>query len=213
MTAQNTSKKYDIKFPNDIRRPEPRKLFTSDLHFYHKNILKFTKRPAENLEEMHWKIIHQWNSFVNPEDHVYSLGDLTFSGFEKTKNILTQLNGTIHLIHGNHCNEQLMKRLASELNHVVDHGTSYHEVTEQGQKIILCHYPLSCWNRERHGSIHLYGHCHNSFENHGKSIDVGIDAAWENYGKFRPLSFSEIMEIVKGRPIEPMDHHSPKEPR
>ena len=205
--------KYDIKFPNDIKRPEPRKLFTSDLHFYHKNILKFTNRPAETLDEMHWKIIHQWNSFVNPEDHVYSLGDLSFSGFEKTKNILTQLNGTIHLIHGNHCNERLMAKLAEAIPHVVDHGTSYHEVTEQGQKIILCHYSLAVWNRSHYGSICLFGHSHNSYKPEGKTMDVGIDATWENYGKFRPISFDEVMEIMDTRPIVSLDHHSPKDPR
>ena len=186
--------------------------FTSDLHFFHKNILKFLKRPAETLDEMNWKIIHEWNNNVKPHDHVYSLGDLTFGNFEKTKNIIQQLNGMIHLIHGNHCNDKLMARLDKELPNVIDHRTSYHEINVENQKIIMCHYPIISFNHMHRGAIHIHGHCHNSLRFKGKMfpgkmLDVGIDSTWENFEKFRPINFDELMKFMDKREIKGYDHH------
>ena len=53
--------------------------FTSDLHFYHKNIMSYSPsfRSYESAEEMNEKLIELWNSVVTPEDTVYNLGDLS----------------------------------------------------------------------------------------------------------------------------------------
>ena len=48
---------------------------TSDLHFYHNNIIKLCNRPYKDLEEMHIALINNWNSVVTNEDDVYILGD------------------------------------------------------------------------------------------------------------------------------------------
>ena len=50
--------------------------FTSDLHFGHKNLLKFTKpRPFTTIEEHDQTIIDNWNSVVNQDDTVYVRND------------------------------------------------------------------------------------------------------------------------------------------
>ena len=53
--------------------------FTSDLHFYHKNICKFTRRYEVVQQEHHeeW-LIDIWNSTVKKSDKIWHLGDLTF---------------------------------------------------------------------------------------------------------------------------------------
>ena len=36
------------------------------------------------------------------------------------------------------------------------------EITHNGKNVVFCHYPMECWNRQFHGSIHLFGHVHNT---------------------------------------------------
>ena len=64
--------------------------FTSDHHFGHKNILKFSNRPFTNVQEMDEIMIQKWNEKVQPEDEVYHLGDFGLSSSGKIeKNIRT----------------------------------------------------------------------------------------------------------------------------
>ena len=79
-------------------------------------------------------------------------------------------------------------------------------------KFVLCHYALRVWNKHHRGSIHLYGHSHNSIDNsHGKSMDVGIDAIYSLLDEYRPISIIEILKIMKNRDIQKIDHHLKKE--
>ena len=54
--------------------------YTSDLHLFHKNIVKFTNRPDMNVEDHIEWIITLWNSQVKLGDTVYHLGDFCFAG-------------------------------------------------------------------------------------------------------------------------------------
>lgn len=76
--------------------------FTSDLHFFHNNIIQFCNRPFDSVEDMNWKLIKNWNDVVQWNDHVWVLGDFSFGTVAETENILIQLNGIKHLIIGNH---------------------------------------------------------------------------------------------------------------
>ena len=78
--------------------------FTSDLHFYHKNINKYAKRPLDSVEEMNEKLIKNWNNRIKSEDEVYILGDFTMKGTEYAADILSKLKGKKYLIKGNHDN-------------------------------------------------------------------------------------------------------------
>lgn len=73
----------------------------------------------------------------------------------------------------------------------------------------LSHFSHRVWNQSHHGVIHLYGHSHNSIDNNwGKSMDVGIDAIFTLKSKYRPLSVTEIIEIMDKRDILVLDHHN-----
>ena len=79
--------------------------FTSDHHFYHKNILKYQAphRPFKTVEEMNEVLITRWNQHVTPQDEVYYLGDFAFtSSLDKSKELLQRLHGRKYLIQGNH---------------------------------------------------------------------------------------------------------------
>ena len=70
---------------------------------------------------------------------------------------LKQWKGRKHLIIGNHdtwINKQTFNpRYCEEI-------TPYKEIKENGNDIVLMHYPIESWNGKEHGSIHLHGHTH-----------------------------------------------------
>lgn len=75
--------------------------FISDIHFHHKNILKFSGqwRDGDNIDEHNQIIVTRWNTTVNKRDIVYVLGDVCMG---KDLSILGELTGTKILVLGNH---------------------------------------------------------------------------------------------------------------
>lgn len=98
--------------------------FTSDLHFWHKNICKYCNRPFETTEEMNQALINNWNSVVKEDDIVFVLGDMGFCGYDKLEPLMSQLNGKKYLIQGNHDSDKIVFRLY-EANIIEE----YHKVT------------------------------------------------------------------------------------
>lgn len=95
---------------------------------------------------------------------------------------------------------------AQELFKSVDHVKT---VKVNKYTFFLNHFSHRVWCNSHHGVIHLYGHSHNSIDNNwGKSMDVGIDAVFALKGKYRPLSVTEIIEIMDKRDILVLDHHN-----
>ena len=47
----------------------------SDTHFSHDNIIGYSNRPFNNVEEMNETLVRNWNSVVKPTDWVICLGD------------------------------------------------------------------------------------------------------------------------------------------
>lgn len=179
---------------------------TSDLHFMHKNIIKYSGRPW-TFEDQTQELIDRWNSKVGLMDDVYHLGDFAFAGFKKLNHVLDiikQLNGNIHFIRGNHCEDRLWQGIAdANLAHVawIKH---YAEIKVDGRKVILCHYPFETWNGAHHGSWHLHGHCHGSLPAVGKRLDVGID----NHPEFQVFSWDEIVAHMDKQEFVVKDHHN-----
>ena len=83
--------------------------FISDLHFGHRNILRFDCRPFSTIEEHDEYLINQWNDTVGTDDDVWILGDISWYSALKTVNILKRLNGKKHLCIGNHDHKQYIR--------------------------------------------------------------------------------------------------------
>ena len=132
--------------------------YISDMHFGHKNILNYDRRPFDNTEQMDEKLIRRWNERVGRDDTVYVLGDAFFKGEEKSMAIIKRLNGHKHLIRGNHDrnNGRLLKQWESV--------GEYAEIKDGGCTVVLSHYPMMFYNHQREGAIMLYGHVHNTPE-------------------------------------------------
>lgn len=139
--------------------------FISDLHFGHKNCLAFDNRPFKTIEEHDEQLIKRWNSVVGESDDIWILGDISWYSIQKTIEIFKQLNGRKHLCVGNHDAKLLKnKELRSLFVEVCDYKEIVVEVAGISIGVVLCHYPIPCYNKHFYGWHHLYGHVHNSFE-------------------------------------------------
>lgn len=175
----------------------PNVFFTSDLHFGHKNIIRFDNRPFFSVEEMDKTLIENWNRKVSADDTVYVLGDISWYNDEKTTEIFAGLNGHKILIKGNH------DRVRGKVRKVFEEITDYKEISLNGNKIVLCHYPIIFFNRHHYGAYMFYGHVHNSHEwqmtdNYRyelEQLDVKCNAY--NVGvmvqNYEPVTFEEVM--------------------
>ncbi|NOQ72342.1 MAG: phosphoesterase [Crocinitomix sp.] len=169
--------------------------FTSDHHFGHENIIKFSNRPFKNVEEMNEVMIERWNEKVHPRDDVYYLGDFSLEkDREKTAEILKRLNGSKFLIKGNH--EGAALNHSKKFEWVKD----YYELKIKDpdckngtRRIMLFHYAMRSWRGIGRGNWHLYGHSHGNLPDLEDQLcfDIGVD----NHD-FYPLSYEEIKAIM-----------------
>ena len=177
--------------------------FTSDQHFNHAGILKFTDRPWVNVNEMNDGIVAAWNAVVGPRDVVWVLGDFAYHSADfDMLSIFKSLRGKKNLVIGNHDekNKSVMSLGWERIERL-------HTFRENGVRLELCHYPLASWKNAHNGSLMLHGHSHgNMKENVPHRFDVGIDAlgAQFNHG---PIPVEAIVAIAATQTFQPVDHH------
>ena len=135
-------------------------LYTSDLHFGHANVIRFDHRPFLDVDEMDRFLIQMWNHRVQPDDHVYILGDVCYRNTKPEEWYLRQLSGHKHLIIGNHDNADTVAALRNMFEDIAE----YREINDSGRQVVLCHYPILGFHDHYFGWTHLYGHLHASFE-------------------------------------------------
>lgn len=171
--------------------------FTSDTHFHHANIIRFTGRPFANVEEMNKGLITNWNSVVQPKDEIYHLGDFGFCDTQDAVRILKKLHGRKFFIRGNHD-----KGIKDEALDHFEWVKEMHEMKIHGQRIVLCHYPLEAWNHSCHGSWHLHGHTHKNLPGSEdiRRWDAGVDS-----NNQYPVSFEQIKKIMQYKNAQTVD--------
>lgn len=174
--------------------------FTSDLHFFHKNIIQYSNRPVKDVEEMNELLINRWNEKVGWADECYFLGDLTFAkNLAPMHDILSSLHGKKYWLRGNHDYSKVIKELGHHFEWVKD----YYELKDGSRKIVMCHFPFHSWNGVHHASWHLHGHCHGTLPSLGKRLDVGID----NHPNFEIFSYEEVKDYMDAQPQFVADGH------
>ena len=167
----------------------PKTWFTADTHFGHHNVIRYCGRPFLDANSMDERLIENWNAVVKRGDKVWHVGDFAMGGETCVERYLDRLQGSIHLVHGNHDRPAVkaMEHWASSSPFVV--------TRVEGQHLVLCHYAMRTWPGVRHGALHLYGHSHGGLPGiPGRSCDVGVDC-WD----FRPVALEEIRERI-GQP-------------
>ena len=188
--------------------------FTSDHHFGHENILKFTDRGFKTVQDMEDEYIKRWNSNVKKTDTVYILGDFIWNTVKakEYKEIVDKLNGIKILIIGNHDRIKFLN--ASNLG--ISAALESAVVSIGKHKVLLSHYPYrygffqniasrikNIFSKRKinfkrfekypdnNGEWLIHGHTHNKEKVFNKQIHVGVDA-WDGY----PVSGQQILDIL-----------------
>lgn len=172
--------------------------FTSDLHWIHKNIIKYDNRPYATVEEMNESIIEVWNNTVRDSDIVFLLGDITL--YEKSNTVLgflKRLNGQIYFIPGNHDTDKainfykenkVFKEILPPLQ-VIEY--SLDNTDEEKFTFQLCHYPMLDWWKKQKGGFQIFGHTHGNLKNH----DIAqIEISWPVW--YRPIEIDEVLKYL-----------------
>lgn len=186
----------------------PRRFLTSDLHIGHENVISYCDRPYMNKEKMNEDIVQTWNEKVRPQDIVYVLGDFSLSP-RYLEEIGLRLNGTKHLITGNHDKCFGFKTNAKAAKIVDRYLTVFATVKDSdtltlkdGRTVLLSHFPYQSKEGGKHdqrywqqrpkdkGMVLLHGHIHGAYIKDGRMIDVGYD------GKLDLWSEDEVIELI-----------------
>jgi calcineurin-like phosphoesterase family protein len=166
--------------------------WTADKHHNHANIIRLCRRPYKTVDEMNVDLIKKHNERVKKEDMVFDLGDFLFrnspggkegmGGLEKAEHFLSQYNGTMVRIKGNHDRNNSNKTPIEKIY-----------IRFGGYKICMVHNPS---HADPTCDLNFCGHVHLKwkFKKWGKTylINVGVD----QWG-FRPVNFSEIMKAFR----------------
>lgn len=186
-----------------------KKYYTSDWHFGHRNIIRYSNRPFTDTDEMNRALVDNTKARLKKGDHLYILGDVSFQPLKKTAPLLReikQMGVRMFLVPGNHDPkeiERLTEWADEDSPPIWDDISPLMEVNDEGRKVVLCHYSLRVWNKSHHGAYHLFGHSHGSLIGDSQSLDVGVDC-WD----YRPVTLDECIVRMATYPARTkVDHH------
>jgi calcineurin-like phosphoesterase family protein len=164
---------------------------TSDPHFGHANILKFTREDGSLMRcfpdalTMDEYIIEQWNSVVRPQDKVYCLGDVAI----KRRDIATvgRCNGHKRLVRGNH-----------DIYKTKDYLQFFEEIYayRKIENLFMSHIPIHP-ESIRHDWVNVHGHVHNNvgpLHFGPRYFNVCVEVT-----NYRPLAIEEVRQLTKGQ--------------
>lgn len=167
-----------------------RVFFTSDLHFGHENLCWSLRGVSAEINAK--RIINNWNNTITKRDIVYVLGDVVM---EKPAHLhyLEQLNGTIHVVGGNHDDKRVCKEL--QRMGITVMGTLVYK------RFLCTHIPvhptqLVGFRGNIHGHIHLSGIIgglgkYNSPQLEGPYYNVNTE-----FHDYTPVLFTDIEQAI-----------------
>lgn len=196
--------------------------FSSDQHFWHRNVLQYSNRPFQSIEEMNEVLVYNWNTIVSPDDTIYCLGDFSLA-FRSVELYTSRLFGKKNLVLGNHDMAHSYHRRSRDpenrakwIENYVNNGwivlPEQTTLEHNGTTYNLCHHPYTFdnsstpqayddkyanWRPVDNGNVLLCGHVHNSWKTKVSQkgtlmINVGVDV-WD----YHPVSMSEIENLIK----------------
>lgn len=195
--------------------PDQHIWFTSDMHFGHRNVIKFCGRPYADEKEMGRELIKNWNDTVKQNDFIFSLGDFSWwTGRHECKKLVGQLRGRKYFVPGNHCKEDMYEFVDDPDFHVCADTVVLYIRGQEGDprfkdvktyEIVLNHYPLTCWSHSDHPNCYqFFGHIHSRAGQpltefgaeipikEGKQMDVGVDR-WN----YKPIDLFDAIKAAR----------------
>lgn len=200
------------------------KLYISDMHFFHENVMRLDGRNFSDVREMNQFMVDQWNAKVKGGDQVIVLGDMFWTKDPKEVNaILNRLSGKICLVEGNHDN-QWLKKDGVNLSRF-EWIKPYAEFGDGERSVIASHYPVFCYNHQylktesgEPRTFMMYGHVHNTHDEllvnefqeltrrtvlkgsqNDRKIPCNMINCFCGFSNYMPMSLGEWIEIDKKR--------------
>lgn len=160
------------------------KWFISDTHFSHTNIIRYTGRPFQSVNEMNQTLIENWNAYVELQDIVFFLGDFGLGSIDFLSDLCSKLHGQKICIRGNHGGTP-MKMHKIGFSVVLDSAF----VKIGRHKVELVHIPSFP------GPLHfqLHGHVHEKRPN--KVVDRQLNLSVEVWD-YKPVSEKTIASLL-----------------
>lgn len=159
----------------------------SDIHFFHKNIIRFSDRPYPDVETMNEHLVANHNDYVGENDISIWVGDVGFGNDTQVNELLDQCNGYKILIVGNH---DFNKRHVRNLNFDEIHMTYLINAPEVA--MFFTHYPM---DNIPHPYVNIHGHLHvypTPFSNHPRHMNVNCEVQG-----YKPRNLNDIIKSAK----------------
>lgn len=179
--------------------------FTSDTHFGHQNILTYCARPYADVESMNDDLVRRAVDVLGAEDQLWHLGDVALGPLDESLAHLGRIPAAVTLVAGNHdrCHPSngargerfvAVYRERCRLTDLILTNTRLR--IANGETVNVSHFPYAdetlVGHEDRHGEVIadrfapwrpvddgswlLCGHVHGSWRQHGRMINVGVDA-------------------------------------
>lgn len=165
----------------------------SDQHFYHKNIIKYSARPFDDLEHMHFEMLKRHNKMVNEDDVVIWVGDVGFAPDSILNEMLSKYNGYKILVMGNHdLNHKKVKHLEFDELYIT------YQLNTDDVDLVFTHFPMMNLPKP---CINVHGHEHQHPNYVGRpqlKSKQHINMCCE-YWDYAPVRLSDIIDIAKVR--------------
>ena len=206
-----------------IRQSDEQKVYyTSDTHYGHANMVRAlskwgdkenSTRDFKTIAEMNEALIAGINGTVMQDDVLFHLGDWSMGNTKNIKEFRDRIIcRNVHLVFGNHdddIEDDNVLLPGPSLHGLFSSVQSYKEAVVDGTMLCMFHYKQTIWNKSHRDAYHLYGHSHSGAEHlvNGRSMDVGVDNAFKLLGSYRPFSHAEMLDHLKYRRHQAIDHH------
>lgn len=152
----------------------------------HAKVIEYSNRPWKTVEEMDAGLIKLWNSRVSKNDRVFVLGDFALANKTKIREIVSQLNGTKILVHGNHDGYRSPFYVEAGFHAVSSLPMLYEGI------YLLSHgpvFPLA------DGLINIHGHIHNNIDPYFYAPNH-VCVSVENIG-YKPITLKRTLTMLK----------------
>lgn len=165
----------------------------SDLHFGHKNIIRYSDRPFPDTETMNEMLILEYNNLVKPEDKSIWVGDIGFYPDNKTNAILHRCNGYKILVIGNHdFNKRELRKLHFDEVHIV------YNLTFDNRVVAFTHYPM---DNLPTGWFNIHGHVHKGKpDKAATNRHVNVNCEFIDYKPIHLTALADIVSLMAEQP-------------
>jgi len=157
----------------------------SDIHFGHKNIIKYSNRPFESIQQMEDAFVKNYTDKITNDDVVIWGGDIGFMKAGFLNEIIRPLPGKKILIVGNHDLDRSFNLLAFDC---FDETHLCLPLVVDNIKFVITHYPLT---RVPEDCYNIHGHIHTNLINDGKHFNMCVE-----HTNYAPKNIKEFIGEV-----------------